>query len=84
MRLLILLKIKARILWGCQSFLAKPGYSYFTIFYDDGHCPSTVRAGEWPAVVSFRWLQRDTFAAAQADYSWGASWTSLVLFLVAS
>jgi len=46
------------------SFLAKPSYSYFTIFYDDGHCPATVRASEWPAVVSFRWLQRDTFAAA--------------------
>jgi len=54
---------------GYQPFLAKPGYSYFTIFYDDGHCPSTVRASEWPAVVSFRWLQRDTFATAQASYS---------------
>ena len=50
-------------------FLAKPRYNYFTIFYDDGHCPSTARASEWPPVVSFRWLQRDTFATAQADYS---------------
>jgi hypothetical protein len=77
-------KNKAQILWGCQPFLSKPSYSYFTIFYDDGHCPLTVRASEWPFVVGFRWLQGDTFATAQANYSRGASWTSLVLFLMAS
>ena len=53
---------------GYQSFLTKPGYNYLTIFYDDGHCPSAVRAGEWPPVVSFRWLERDAFATAQADH----------------
>jgi len=62
-------KIKIRILLGYQPFLAKPSYTYLTIFYDDSHCPSAVRASEWPAVVSFRWFQRDTFATAQADYS---------------
>jgi hypothetical protein len=69
---------------GRQVYLAQPSYTYFTIFYDDGHCPVAVRASEWPFVVDFRWLQRDTFATAQADYSWGASGTSLVLFLMAS
>jgi hypothetical protein len=62
-------KNKAQIFWGCQPFLAQPSYSYFTIFYDDGHCPSAVRTSEWPFVVGFRWLQRDTFATAQANYS---------------
>jgi hypothetical protein len=33
--------------------LAKPSCNHFTIFYYDGHCPLTVRASEWPAVVSF-------------------------------
>jgi hypothetical protein len=56
-------------LWEYQLFLAKLSYSYFTIFYDDRHCPSAVRASERPAVVSFRWLQRDAFTTAQADYS---------------
>jgi len=55
--------------WGYQSFLTKPGYNYRTIFYDDCHCPSAVRAGEWPSVVSFRWLERDALTAAQADHS---------------
>jgi len=54
---------------GYQLFLAKASYGYFTIFYDNGHCPATVGAGKWPTVVSFRWLQRDTFATAQANYS---------------
>jgi hypothetical protein len=63
--------------------LTKPSYTYFTIFYDDGHCPLAVGAGEWPSVVSFRRLQRDVFATAQADYAWGASGTSLMLSLMA-
>jgi hypothetical protein len=50
-------------------FLAKPSYSYLTIFYDNGHCPATVGTGKRPPVIGFRWLQRDSFATAQADYS---------------
>jgi hypothetical protein len=54
---------------GCQFRLAQPSDSHLTTLYDDGHCPVTIGTGKWPAVVSFRWLQRDTLAAAQADYS---------------
>jgi len=64
--------------------LAKPGYSYLTIFYDNGHCPATVGTGKRPPVIGFRWLQRDSFATAQADYSRRGSRASLMLFLVAS
>lgn len=60
---------KAPNFWGYQSFLAKPSCDYLTTFYDNGHCPATVRASERPAVVSFGWLQRDAFTTAQADYS---------------
>jgi len=73
-----------RSLVASQLWLAQPSYSYLTIFYDNRHRPVAVGTGERPTVVSFRWLQRDTFAAAQADYPRGASWTSLMLFLVAS
>lgn len=44
--------------------LAKPGYGYFTVLYDNGHCPAATGARQRPAVVSFRGLQRDAFAAA--------------------
>ena len=64
--------------------LAKPGYGYFTVLYDNGHCPAAARASEWPAVVNFGWLQGDAVAAAEAGYSRGASWTGLMLSLVAS
>jgi hypothetical protein len=83
-RLSILLGMKVQILSGCHVRLAQPSYGYLTVFYDDSHCPSAVRASERSAVVCFGWFQRDAFAAAQADYPRGASWTGLVLFLVAS
>jgi hypothetical protein len=62
-------KTEIRIALEYQPFLTKPSYNYLTILCDHGHCPLAVRAGEWAAVVRFRWLQRDTFATAQADYS---------------
>ena len=50
-------------------YLAESGCNYFATFNDDSHCPSAARASKRPAVVSSRWVQRDAFAAAQADYS---------------
>jgi hypothetical protein len=69
--------------FGIPTFLTKPGYTYLAIFYDNGHCPLTVRAGEWAAVVTFGWLHGDAFTTAQANYSWRALGASLVLSLMA-
>jgi hypothetical protein len=76
------LKTGIRIPLGAPNSLAEPSNTYLSALYDHGHSPSAIRAGEWAAVVHLGWLQGDTFAAAQADYTFRSARTGLVLFFM--